>query len=213
MKQFKLIAFDVDGTITQGISWNRINNLCGISIQEDSKWHDDYFVRKIITYDQWIKLLEKRYRESAKTRTELETVALKTSFIEGAQDIINKLKQIYQVCLISSGLDIFVSSVSKQLGISKYYANYTLAYRPDGTIESLNYISTEENAKVQALQKICEEKNIKPEEIVFVGDSSNDLDAFVFTRHGILVGTGNEKLKKAAWKQVGKLKEIETILL
>lgn len=54
---------------------------------------------------------------------------------------------------------------------------------------------------------------IEPEQIVFVGDSSNDLKAFEYTKHRILVGKGNEKLRKAAWKHVDTLKEIESILL
>ena len=46
-----------------------------------------------------------------------------------------------------------------------------------------------------------------------VGDSDNDLEGFTFTKRGILIGPGNERLKQAAWKQVASLMDIEPILL
>lgn len=53
---------------------------------------------------------------------------------------------------------------------------------------------------------------IAVEEVVFVGDSWNDVEVFEFTGKGISVHSTNEELRKVVWKEIDSLKQIREIL-
>jgi HAD superfamily phosphoserine phosphatase-like hydrolase len=212
MNDIKLLAFDVDGTLTEGFSWERFHKIAGITPEEDRRWQDDYYIRQKITFAEWMKLLEDRYVESRKTEADFMEVADKIVFKPHAEQVIRQLQKMYEVCLVSSGLNIFVSAVAKRLSIKNYNANFSFECHPDGTIRRLAYKTTERLAKVNFLKNICIQRSLQPEQIVFVGDSYNDLDAFNFTHRGILMGDGYKELVEASWKKVTSLAEIPALL-
>lgn len=211
MDSTKLIAFDVDGTLTEGNIWQRTHAIAGITTEEDSKYFLLYYEGKI-TFKQWADFIIEKYRRSARTRKEFESCAQSILFVSGAKEVVFRLKKRYKVCLVSSGIDFYVRRVAKTLLIDEYYANYSFQYDSNGVIKNIIYDAPEDRAKVIVLKSICQKRLLKPEQIIFVGDSSNDREAFLYTKRGILVGKGNEELKKASWMWINSLKEIESIL-
>jgi len=115
--------------------------------------------------------------------------------------------------LISSGVDVFVQTVAKALEVELYHANYSFVYDEKDKVIDIKYGAPEDKVKVKFLKRICNLKNLKPKQIIFVSDSMNDREAFLFTKRGILAGRGNEVLKKASWRHVETLSEIIPLLL
>lgn len=212
LADIKLVAFDVDGTLTEGNIWPRLHKAARLDPTETSRWIAEYYEKKL-TFPQWADKIIEAYRKNNTTRADFENELTRFVLVDGVLDVINSLRKTYILCLVSSGVVEYVRGVAKALDISLFHANYTFLYGPNDLFDSIIYEAPENIAKVKFLEKICRERNIKPQEIVFVGDSVNDKDAFLFTGHGILVGQGTEELAKASWKQVHMLKEILPILL
>ncbi len=212
LKDFKHIAFDVDGTLTKGNIWQRLHTFAGISPSDDEKWFEQY-AHGEISFDQWNSLIIACYQKSRHTKKELEQIMLKFELIEGVEELFDMLRNKISISLVSSGIDFYVRGVAQKLQIPKWHSNYTFDYDDKGILKNITRISEESEAKVIAIKETCQKQKIKPEEILFVGDSSNDLDAFLFTGRGVLIGQGNEKLRQVCWKQIGSINQLLPLLL
>lgn len=212
MKRIKLVAFDIEGTLTQGLVWQKTHQIAGVTPEEDRLWFNQYYNQEI-TFYEWTNLLAQKYKKSGRKRHEFEKVLRDVTFVPKAKEAFKRLSQKYPVALVSSAIDVFVHYVATQLEVKLYHANYSLAFDATDTISDIKFHAPEDEAKVLFLKQLASKMHLNPEEIVFVGDSANDIEAFRYTKRGILVGRGNDELRKAAWKQVESLKEIEDILL
>ena len=210
-KPFKIVAFDIDGTLTKGQIWERTNTFFGVTQEEDARLYNKYEAGEI-SYAQWIDELAKIYRKATKTQQDVLTSLTDFEFEAGAVKTVDELKKRYAIVLVTGGFDFYAERVAKALGIDEIHANAAIIYNPDGTFKEFRYKGPEVDAKVTALQEIMKKHGAGAEEIVFVGDSSNDLNAFVLTQHGILIGRGSEKLRKAAWRCVDSLNELAAII-
>lgn len=212
MKRIKLVAFDIEGTLTQGLVWQKTHQIAGVTPEEDRLWFNMYYNQEI-TFFEWADFITKKYIQSGRKRHEFEKVMRQATFIPGVKETIRQLIQKYRLCLVSSAIDVFVSHVANRLRIDTHHANYSLVYNADDTIVDIRFHAPEDEAKVLFLKQLATRMKLTPSEIVFVGDSANDLEVFRYTKRGILVGLGNEKLRQAAWKRVDTIQEIVSILL
>lgn len=212
MSAFTCIVFDIEGILIQESIWPKINALAGISAEIDSLWYSEYY-RGAISFNEWIQRLTRAHHLAGKTRSDYETIMTRAiRFEQNVEQFIQSLQQSYLVCLASSTVDIFVQEVACRLSISEYNANYSFVYDGKNKIKEIKYIDEEAQAKASYIKSLCKKYNFQHEQVVIVGDSSNDMEAFRLTGRGILVGKGNEKLENVAWKQVENLKDIENIL-
>jgi len=207
----KLVAFDVDGTLIKGNMWQLVHRLAGVTKEEDNKWFSDYFNNKI-TFFEWVEFINNKYRVCHKKRQDFDRLLSKIEYQSEVADVIKLCQKKYSVCLISSGLDFYVREVARELKVFEWYANYSFSYDYSGEVNEIIFNAPEKESKVIRLRKICKEKNIRPQQIIYVGDSTNDLPAFLFISHGVLVGKGTEELKKHSWIQIGKISELIDIL-
>jgi phosphoserine phosphatase len=134
------------------------------------------------------------------------------AFAPGAEETVRALAR-FPMALISSNIDAYVEDVAKTLGIAHAYSYAAIEYS-GGRFSGIGFRSekSELGAKVEALEDFAAKAGIEVQDIAFVGDSRNDLDAFTATGRGILIGEGNEDLRRAAWRRVSTLSEIPEIL-
>ena len=66
--------------------------------------------------------------------------------------------------------------------------------------------------KVEQLKTLVRKLGINTDQVVFVGDSENDIEVFKATQHGIAVHSSSEELKRVSWRVVDSLLEIKDIL-
>lgn len=208
-----MVAFDVDGTLIDGVLWSRLHQVFGISKEQDLEWLHLWEEGKL-SYTEWSDLTDSVYRTSGKTKKDAEGVFSSFVFDIDAEKVVAELRSRYTLVIISSGAIEYISLVAKALAIEDFYAHACFKWLPDGRFDKTEFLSasTQKEAKVDALKDLCKRFNVQPNEIAFVGDSSNDLEAFKYTGRGILVRGGDESLRQNAWKQIPKLGDLLTIL-
>lgn len=213
MKKIKLVCFDVDGTLVDGNSWLWLTEGLGCSRSK----HLNIFRRAKtgeISFTEAERLLTQLYQNSRRaTRGSINKLFAQVKPRPGAKELVIYLKEKgYLVYLISGAIDIYVENIAKKLGVDGYAANSTLKFNSDGILQSLFYRSNQGELKADQLNLLLDKLDLNLKEVVFVGDSENDLEVFKKTGRGIAVSSREKDLLKAAWKTVGSLEEIKQIL-
>lgn len=233
----KIVCFDIDGTLVEGNSWLYLTKGLGAS----TKKHIEIFhqARKgKISFEKAEELLLRMWRKGGEkskkilrkifpiflklrfgpkrreiTEEKVREIFSKVKLKPEAKEIISYLKRKgYKVYLVSGAIDIYVEEIAKKLSVDGYYASASLGFNREGILERIYYEPNQGEKKIEALKDIAEKLSISIDEIVFVGDSDNDIDAFRVTGHGIVVNSSNDELNSVAWKKIKSLEEIKDIL-
>jgi phosphoserine phosphatase len=213
MNKFELVCFDIDGTLVDGISWLLLTKGLGCSPEK----HIDIFNRSKkgeISFLEGERMLTKMYQESGNANQKfIKELFSKIEPKSEAKEIISYLKKKkYKIYLISGAINIYTEEIAKKLGVDGWYANSSLKFDKNGILEKIYYKDNQGETKVKQLKELMKKFGIKKDEIVFVGDSDNDIEIFKETGHGIAVELSSEELKNIAWKKIDSLLELKKIL-
>ncbi len=213
MKKTKLICFDVDGTLVDGVSWLLLTKDLGCSTQQ----HLDIFHQAKdgkISFVEAERLLTKMYIDSGNANKPfIKNLFSKIKLRPGVKKLISYLKEKdYLIYLISGAIDICVEKVAKKLKANGFYANSTLEFDKKDALKKIHYRDNQGEVKVEQLKQLLKKLEIKTNEVIFIGDSENDIEVFKFIGKGIAVYCFNEDLKKVAWKVVDTLPDIKKLL-
>jgi len=213
MENIKLVCFDVDGTLVDGTAWLLLTEALGCSSEKASNIFNQAREGKI-SFREGERLFAKMFQESGNATREFindffESIDVKPD----VKNLIFYLKQKgYLIYLISGGIDIYVGSIYKKLGVDGFYANSSLEFDKNDILQKINYRENQKRVKLEQLQDLISKIGIDINQVVFIGDSNNDIDVFKATKHGIAISTTDEELKKASWKEISSLSEIKDIL-
>ena len=213
MRNIKLVCFDVDGTLVDGNSWWMLTKALGCSSEKTISIFNQAKEGKI-SFREGERLFTKIFQESGNNTKEFinnffESIDVKPE----AKDLISYLKQKgYLIYLISGGIDMYVNSITRKLGVDGFYANSSLEFDKEGILQRIHYRENQKGVKAEQLQELIRKIGIDMSHVVFIGDSDNDINVFKATKQGIAVSTSDEELKKVSWKSVNSLSEIKNIL-
>ena len=213
MNKLKLICFDVDETLVDGTSWFLLTKGLGCSLQK----HIDIFNRARkgeISFIEGERMLTRMYQESGNaTRKFIRNLFSEIKPKPEVGKIISYLKKKnYKIYLISGAIDIYVEEIAKKLEVDGFYANSSLGFTENGFLEKIYYRDNQGEVKVEQLNKLIRKLGISMNDVVFVGDSDNDVEVFKKTGHGVAVEPSSQKLKSVAWKAIDSLEQIKEIL-
>ncbi len=213
MNKFKLACFDVDGVLVDGISWFLLTEGLGCSSQE----HIKIFCsakKEEISFFEGEKMLTKMYQESGNaTQKFIRELFSKVKPRPEAKEIISYLEEKgYKTYLISGSIDIYVEEIAKKLIVDGFYANSSLKFSKDGVLKKICYKNNQGETKVKQLNELIKKLGINLDEVVFIGDSENDIEVFKEIKHGIAVNSSSEELRSIAWKDIDLLEQIKDIL-
>jgi phosphoserine phosphatase len=174
-QHFKLVIFDLDGTLTKERSiWEYIHKQLG-------KWFgfaEEYqkkFLAGEISYDRFCELdavVWKGMKVEALSR-----IVQKVPFHSGVDELIGHLKQKgLKLTMVSSGLSLLSSWVHQRYGFD-YSVSNDLLYE-DGILTGKVKIQVYYDQKAAWVKRILKQFRVKPEEIIAIGDSKGDLELF-----------------------------------
>ena len=172
-RHFKLVIFDLDGTLTQERSiWEYIHKQLG-------KWHgfaEEYqkkFLAGEISYDRFCELDAEVWK--GMNVEELSEIVKTVPFHSGVNELIGHLKRKgLKLAMVSSGLSLLSNWVHQKYGFD-YSVSNDLLYE-DGIFTGKVKIQVYYDKKAEWVKKILKQFKVKPEEMIAVGDSRGDLD-------------------------------------
>lgn len=193
--RYKLVAFDMDGTLVEEHScWGIIHRHFGTQ-QEASKnlvaWE-----RGEINYPEFMRLDIKLWQPTPHI-SQVEEILSNFKLAPNALEVVSKLRgKGYQVAIVTGGLDILAKKVADRLKIEHVIAN-GLEVDERGYLTGEGIFWVEPCYKHEALEELANRLGIKMDECVGVGDSKYDSNLFEHVGLGVAVGR-DETLARVA---------------
>ena len=173
--RFKLVIFDLDGTLTQERSiWEYIHKRLG-------KWYgfaEEYqkqFLAGKISYDRFCEL-DAEVWKGMKAEELLEIVKT-VPFHRGVDKLISYFKSKgLKLSMVSSGLSLLSNWVHQKYGFDYSVSNDLL--HENGILTGKVRIQVYYDKKAEWVERILKEFDVRPEEVIAFGDSIGDIDMF-----------------------------------
>ena len=169
-KRKKAIVFDMDSTIVDGETIDKMAQLAGIeekvkALTEKGMRGEINFIQSLRTRVSFLKGLRVQH---------LESLAKTFKLTKGSEELIIALKEMgFKVALISGGFTYFTDILKKRLGFDYAFGNELEIKRGKLTGKIKGRI-IDAQKKAEIMDQICRKEGITCDEVVAVGDGSND---------------------------------------
>jgi phosphoserine phosphatase len=173
--RFKLVIFDLDGTLTQERSiWEYIHKKLG-------KWYgfaveyQNQFLAEKISYEEFCER-DAQVWKGMKVEELLEIVKT-VPFHPNVDELIDYLKyKGLRLTMISSGLSLLSDWVHQRYGFDYSVSNDLL--HENGILTGKVRIQVYYDKKAEWVKRILKKFDVRPEEVIAIGDSKGDMDMF-----------------------------------
>lgn len=183
-RRLRGVIFDLDGTLTPVRSvWQYIHEALGTWESHGSRSLEAFLAGEI-TYDDFARRDVRAWH--GVPQSYIEEIVAGIPYRPGAQELVAALKaKGLRLALLSSGLDILVSRVARELDFDIWIAN-GLSFT-DGMVDGRVNIRVTWDGKADHLGSICRFFRAAPPETAAVGDSHGDVPLFTQVGLGIAV--------------------------
>jgi len=211
--EIKAVILDVDGTLTDDVSWLKLTNGLGGDSEVHQKIFDDFIAGKI-TYPQSRTQLTRLWRSTGNANKKfMSTMFEDWNLRKDAKKVVNYLKQKYIVCLISGAVDLHVEIVARKLDITDWYANTELIWDKKGNLVSYNYYKDQAEKKREHFYAFAKKFHLSKDNCVAIGNGDSDIALFRELKYGIAINAEpTAELEKLAIKKITKLSELLELL-
>jgi phosphoserine phosphatase len=194
-QQFKLVVFDLDGTLTRERSiWEYIHICLG-------KWYgfaEEYqkqFLAGKISYEEFCER-DAQVWKGMRVEELLEIVKT-VPFHPGADALIAYLKQKgLKLSVVSSGLSILSNWVHQKYSFDYSVSNDLL--QENGVLTGKVKIQVYYDQKAEWVKRILEQFHVRPQEVIAIGDSIGDIDMFQMVGFSIAFNSSCRDLDRIA---------------
>ena len=181
-RKYKLVAFDVDGTLIDEMQfiWTALHRKFAVD-EEALDSAREMFEKRQITFREWAEHDIRQWIAHGATRNEILKSIKSFRIMEGAMQTLQELKRRgYTLAVISGGLDTALyAHIPDADSIFRYIIINRLVFDASGNLTGIHvpreYDSWGES-KQRVLRSVAKKEGITTEQCVFVGDSNNDLD-------------------------------------
>ena len=172
---YKLVIFDLDGTLTQERSiWEYIHKQLGKWYGFAEEYQEQFLAGKI-SYEEFCER-DAQVWKGMKVEEVLEIVKA-VPFHSGVNELISYLKQKgLKLSMVSSGLSLVSNWVHERYGFDYSVSNDLL--HENGVLTGKVKIQVYYDKKAEWVEMIQKKFGVKSEEVIAIGDSSGDLDMF-----------------------------------
>ncbi|MGF7056869.1 HAD family hydrolase [Brassicibacter mesophilus] len=194
MKKFRVVCFDMDGTLITNI--NSVEYLCilngkvdevrDIEIREENdeiSWIDADYIKAKLFSGLEIKKVEEEFKNYIK-------------FINNIGEVLTELRnnKILTI-LVTAGPIQVAKTLEMMFNFDKVYGSVYEVENGAFTGRILNHLG--DSGKLESLMSFCNENNIALEEVVSVGDSASDIKIFEKSGKSIAINYSNKLIGKA----------------
>lgn len=195
--RFRLVVFDLDGTLVECVSsWVYVHSSFGVSNEHSLREYqqglidDDEFMRRDIA-------LWKECMPGVKIE-DIERILGDVQITKGARELFSLLRDAgSQTAIISGGLMPLAQRVAGELGIDHVMAN-DLAVRPDGTLIGYGILEVELHRKGIPMRRLMRRLDIRKEECAAVGNSYIDVPMLEMAGLGLAFCPLDSEVRAAA---------------
>ncbi|MFH1857106.1 MAG: HAD family phosphatase [Candidatus Omnitrophota bacterium] len=193
--KYRLIIFDIDGTIVKHISsWRYIHEELGLWDKQAFRYQEDFLAGKI-TYRKFCELDAAHWKGIKEER--IRKIFKRARYSRNAVACIKKFKKAgFKLAAISTGLQYMADRAKEELGF-----DYVLSNRLNsrgGLLTGGVKININHGAKGMVLRKIVKRFDFKPRQVICVGDSAGDIPMMKPAGYSIAFNSSSEELSKIA---------------
>ncbi|MFH0764349.1 MAG: HAD family phosphatase [Candidatus Omnitrophota bacterium] len=193
--KYKLIIFDIDGTVTRHISsWRYIHEKLRLWSNRAFHYQEDFFAGKI-SYRKFCELDAAHWKGMRVTK--IRSIFRSVLYSKNAALAVAKLKKMgFKLAAVSTGLQFMTDRVRSELKFD-YAVSNRLSSR-NGELSGGVKINLEHGAKHAVLAKIYKKFEVKPHEVISVGDTEGDIPLARNSGYFIAFNCSSAKLKRIA---------------
>ena len=174
--QYKLICFDLDGTLVDDTVyiWQTLHDAFDVPKDLRRRHYEDYMNGRI-TYAQWFETDIEAWHQRGKRRNDLLTVIRQLSLMPGAVETLDTLReQGYILAVISGSIDLDIDTLLGTDYFGDVFIN-RIFFDDAGNITGGEPTPYDMENKATGLRVIAERESLQLEECVFIGDNENDV--------------------------------------
>jgi len=192
---FKLVIFDLDGTLTQERSiWEYIHKELGKWYGFAEEYQNQFLAGKI-SYEEFCER-DAQVWKGMKVDELLEIIKT-VPFHQGVDELINRLKQKgLKLSMVSSGLALLSNWVHEKYGFDYSVSNDLL--HENGVLTGKVKIQVYYDKKAEWVDTILKRFGVKREEAIAIGDSKGDIDMFQMVGFSIAFNSSCQDLDQIA---------------
>ncbi|MBU4352577.1 MAG: HAD family phosphatase [Nanoarchaeota archaeon] len=192
---YKLICFDMDGVIFKDNNfWIELHKRFG-TLEQGIKLTEKYL------HNNYEKLVEEVVVKLWKGKDAKPYYALvnELEYLPGVKEVFDyvKGKDFITAIISASSIDV-ARRVQKDFGVDHIFANELVIRDDKITGEFIWPIGNGKEKKAQIIGHLCEDLGISTEEVIYVGDSETDIEAFKEVGLSIAFNSKIEELKEIA---------------
>ena len=171
--KYKLVAFDLDGTLLAGkSSWWKLHEYFG-TIELSLGNMKDYEEGKI-AYDEWMRRDIALWKPRPHITT-IENILLDYSLAPNAEHVVKTLiERKLHVAIVTTGLAILANSVASKLHVSNVVAN-GLVLDEKGNLTNRVIFNVDLFEKHKAFNRLVEKIGVPMSQCIAIGDSKYDV--------------------------------------
>lgn len=189
--KYKLIVFDMDGTLTAHVSsWQWLHERLGVWDSQAYKYQEHFLAGKI-SYRKFCELDAAHWKGVAVS--EIENILQAIPYTKNVKGTLKKLKEKgFKTAILSTGLDLLAQKVKRDLGVDHCVANKL--YEEKRILTGKVKIAVSDHGKGKVLERILHKLKVKPAETIFVGDGDSDIPAAKIAGYAIAFNSCSNEL-------------------
>lgn len=198
--QFKVIAFDLDGSLLRGdkyiFSWELVWRTLGFGKTVQNELRREYHKSvdngsgreaRVASYRKWCESAVEKFKESDLTRARLREMAKGLRLTKNCRNALKVLRSEGMVtALISGGINVFLEDAFHDF---RNYFDFVfineLVFSSFGMISGVKATAYDFEGKADALALVCNRAGATADQTVFVGDHYNDKTVMSYAKKAI----------------------------